>query len=292
MTPEEFLQLCKQKNNIGFDQLNDYIKNKGVFKSISDELGLTPLHIAVKAKNDKIVKLLIDNGMNPMTKDKTQLSKTPLVIAIQSGFLEIALMLLNSKRFKPISTKKRFNEYTALGKNTSYTIMEYKTLLKTLIESGLDAEPLDDQGLNIITRAIQNNNIEQIKVCVSLGININNPERLPLKFALYKEPANNEIIKLLINNGAKISIKGNDTWEQFNALHTAHYRDNFEIFEFLILNYNSHETIDEELLKEIIAHKEVKFLKLIWNIPLVHDYIIQHKLYNALPSNIQDIFIF
>lgn len=292
MTPEDFLKLCKLKNDGGYDQIKEYIDKKGSFKTIKGPSGITPLHVAVRAQNIKIIKLLIEKGMNPSTRDETKLAKTSIIDAIERGLVEITLMLLSAPGFKPLKTKKRYNEFTALGKNETISLNDYKTITSKMIEIGLDAEALDSESLNLLLNAIKTENIERLNICINLKLDINNPERLPLKYALYKESPNNIIIKKLIDSGALLTYQGDTEWNTFNALHTSHYRDNIEIFEYLITHYNAQDTLTEETLQEIIGHKETEFLKFLWNIPMVHDYITQHKLYNALPHEIQEIFIF
>lgn len=291
MTPEEFLSACRQKNDKGYDAIKEFIDNKGKFKMIKGPSDTSPLHLAARAGNIKIVQLLIDNDMNPLVRDKTKLGKTPIVDAIEKGLTDVALVMLASKKLKPLKTKKRYNEYTALGKS-SVSDNDYKKLLDALLKVGLDAEELDDQGLTLMTRAIQNNEMNRLKICVKSGLNINNTERLPLKYALYREPTNNDIVKYLLENKAVIEIKTADEWSGFNALHTAHYRDNVEIFGLLIEKYNALETLDDETLEDIISHKEIPFLRYLWEIPKVEKFIIDNGLEDAFPQTVRDVFIF
>ena len=129
-----------------------------------------------------------------------------------------------------------------------------------------------------------------------MGLDINNSNRLPLKYALFRKPPdnaeNNDIIKFLISKNAKIVIKSENSWSTFNALHVAHIRDNLVIFAFLIEEFNALDTLDDETLDEIINHKEIEFLKFLWKIPRVHDFILKNNLEKAFPDTVRNVFIF
>jgi len=292
METEEFLKLCRMKNDTGYDKINDFIKNKGVFKSIKGVSDTTPLHLAARAGNKKIVQLLIDNDMNPMVRDKTKLGKTPLVDAIDKGFIDIALIMLNSKIIKPLKTKKRYSETTALSRNTTIPLKDYEYIVNKLNVLGFDLNMLDAFSSTLLHDAIKSDDKDKIDICLKNGCNINNPERLPLKFALYLDKTHNDLIKYLLEKGASIEIKTEESWSGFNALHTAHYKDNLEIFVHLIKNYNALATIGADTLNEIISFKEIEFLKHLWEIPQVHDFILKNNLEEAFPDTVKDIFIF
>ncbi len=292
METEEFLKLCRMKNDTGYDKINDFIKNKGVFKSIKGASDTTPLHLAARAGNKKIVQLLIDNDMNPMVRDKTKLGKTPIVDAIDKGFIDIALIMLNSKIIKPLKTKKRYSETTALSRNTTIPLKDYEYIVNKLNVLGFDLNMLDAFSSTLLHDAIKSDDKDKIDICLKNGCNINNPERLPLKFALYLDKTHNDLIKYLLEKGASIEIKTEESWSGFNALHTAHYKDNLEIFVHLIKNYNALATIGADTLNEIISFKEIEFLKHLWEIPQVHDFILKNNLEEAFPDTVKDIFIF
>jgi hypothetical protein len=291
MTPEEFLKLCRQKNDKGFEAIKDYIDNKGKFKTIKGPSDTSPLHLAARSGSAKVVQLLVDQGMNPMVRDKTKLGKTPIVDAIEKGFVQIALTLLNSPKLKPLKVKKRYNETSALGKNGDISIGNYKKILSAIIKAGIDVEMLDDQAHTSLSRAVRNKQIDRIKVCLDLGLDPNG-KRTPLGLALHNEGEDVETVRLLLDNGAKLVIKSDDEWDGFNALHAAHYYDDPESFGVMIKEYNALETIDDKTLDEIIAHKEIEYLKHLWEIPKVHNFIIQHNLEDAFPAEVREMFVF
>jgi len=291
MTNKEFLGLCRQKNDKGFNKIKEYIDNKGKFKTIRGPFGASPLHLAVRSNSIKLVQLFIDNGINPMIRDKTKLAKTPIVDAIDKGFVKIAMILLKSPKLKPLKIKKRYNETSALGSNENISLSDYTMLLKEIIKVGFDTELLDNQGHTALTRAVQNKQIDRIKVCLDLGLNPNG-DRNALGLALHNDGDDTKTIRLLIDNGADIVIKSDDDWGGFNALHAAHYYNDIKAFELLIKEYNALETLDDETLDEIITHKEIKYLTFLWEIPKVHDFIIKNNLEEAFPKEVQDIFIF
>ena len=291
MTSEDFLKLCRQKNDRGFEDIKNYIDNKGKFKTIKGTLNTSPLHLAVRSDSIKVVQLLIDQGMNPMVRDKTKLGKTPIVDAIERGFVDIALILLKSTKLKPLKVKKRYNETSALGMNSKISINDYKKILSTIIEVGFDVELLDNQNHTVLTRAIKNKQIDRVKVALELGLNPNG-ERNALSVAFNNDGYDLETIRLLLDNGAKLVIDSNNNWESFNALHAAHYYNDSEAFGLMIKEYNALETIDEETLDEIISYKEIEFLQYLWEIPKVHDFILKNNLEEAFPKEIRELFVF
>lgn len=291
ITPEEFLKLCRQKNDKGYETILNYINNKGKFKSIKGPSDTSPLHLAVRSGSIKTVQLLIDHGMNPMVRDKTKLGKTPIVDAIEKGFIDIAIILLSSPKLKPLRAKKRYNETSALGKNSEISLSNYKKLLKTIIAVGIDVELYDDQAHTALSRAIQNKQLDRIKICLDLGFNPN-ASRNPLGLALNNEGEDIDTVRLLLDNGAELVIKSDDEWGGFNALHAAHYYSDSKSFGIMVKEYNALDTLDDETLDEIVSHQEIDYLQYLWHIPKVHDYIIKHNLEEAFPQSARDMFLF
>lgn len=292
LTNEEFLKLCKQKNDKGYDQIKEYIDNKGKFKTIKGPSDTTPLHLAARSGSTKLVQLFVDNGMNPLVRDKTKLGKTPIVDAIEKGFIEITMILLNSPKLKPLKAKKRYNETTALAGNDKLSLSDYKKILKTIISVGIDVDLLDNQSHTALTRAVYNNQKDRVKVCIDLGLDVNS-ERNPLGLALHNDDDRTDIVRLLLDNGAKLVNDGAEDWDDgFNALHAAHYYSDPDAFGILIKEYNALETIDDETLDDIISHREIEYLQYLWEIPKVHDFIIKHNLEEAFPKEVREMFVF
>lgn len=296
MTELDFLNACKLKNNAGLGIINEFIKNNNVriIKNIKSDDGYSsgPLHIAVKAGNNEIVDTLLELGLNPMERDGSKLAKTPIIYALEKGFVEIALNLLSSKNLKTLKTPKRYSEASALGNNLKISISDYIKVLSKLIEVGFDVDLLDNTRVTPLIRAIQTNSIDRVKVCIKLGLNLNHPFRMPLAVAMHMDPMNNEIIKLILDSGASIHDNSDDEWDNFNALHMAHYRSNVEIFEYLIKKHNALDSLNDSTLDDIIKYKEIEFLSLLWEIPKVHEFIIKHDLLEAFPKEARNLFLF
>lgn len=287
MTDKEFLALCRQKNDKGYDKVKAYIDSNKHFKKIKGVSGASPLHVATRSNNVKIVQLLLDKGMNPMIKDETKLTKNPIIVGIEAGSIESVMILLKSPKIKAPRTKGRYSEFSALGLNKSLSDSIVLEIAEALIKNGFDIDLLDNKRRTLLTVAIGNNDLNSVKIALKAGCDINNNQRIPLSFAFYQENQNNDIIKYLLANGADITDNN-----EFNALHDAHIRDNVEIFGILIKEYDALDSLDDEILDEIINYKEIDFLKFLWKIPKVHDYIIQNNLEEAFPKEVQDIFIF
>lgn len=289
ITPELFLKLCKQKNDKGFEEVKSFIESGGKFKLIKDKSDISPLHLAVKSNSIKIVKLLLDNGMNPMIRDKTNLEKTPIVDALDRDLVDITLLLLQAKNFKPLKAKNRYNETTALG-NSTISISDYKKIVEEFVKVGIDFELTDFQNQTLLTKAIKNRQIDRIKICLNYGLNPNNNDINALSIAFYNDIKDIKIVKLLLDNGAKLVI--DNGINSFNALHASHIYDDPESFGLLINEYNALETIDDETLQHIIEYKEISFLKYLWEIPKVQNFILQHNLEEAFPKEARDVFVF
>ena len=293
MNEQEFLLLCKLKNNEGLNDIKDYIISKGKWKNFRNSNGEHPLHIAVKANNNEVVDYLISLNINPFIKDNTKLEKTPIIIAIEKGYVDIIFTLLSSKNIKPFKTKFRYSEFSALSKTKKINNTEFKSILIKLIDIGLDINILDNTKNTILTKTIENNDIERVKIILTTGINLNNEENLPLHTAFFQKEQNNNIIKLLLTAGATIYIKSTEEWNNgYSALDDAHTRHNVEIFELLIVKYNALDNISDELLEGIINFKEIEFLKFLWKLPKVKDFITDNNLEEAFPEEIRNVFIF
>jgi len=66
---------------------------RSVINAHIEPLGWTPLHVAAATGNVGILKMLLDKGADP-SKSATSDGSTPLLIAIQHGFQDVALALL------------------------------------------------------------------------------------------------------------------------------------------------------------------------------------------------------
>lgn len=292
----DFLKFCRKKNDSGFDEIKEYVDQK---KPNSLRVwytnGTTPIHEAVKSNSIKIVKLLIEKGMNPMLRNKTVGAKTPLVLAIEKGFIEIAELILNSDKVKPLKSK-RFSEFTALGRNSDISILDFGKIAKLLVKNGFDINLLDESDQTLVTYCIMKGNLDRIQSALNAGANINNPNRLPLRYALHRSEFEikniNEIVKLLLKNGAELVYDYGGT--QFKAFEEIIIRENFEIYNHIIDNYNGEEFIvnDDDILQLLFEEKNIEFFKPLWHIPKIQKFIIDSGMTKALPQEVQDVFIF
>lgn len=291
MTDEEFLKFCGQKNNVGYDALKEHLDNKGKFKLIKGKNNTSPLHIAARNKNNLIIGLLLENGFNPLVVDDTKKRKTAIVDAIEVNNIEGTLLILD-KVSKPLGVKGRYSEYSALIDGTLISDTDFEQILKILLDKGFNTDILDSTKQNILTRAVIQDNLNKVKICVQCGIDINNKYIHTLNHAFLTPKRNIEIIKFLLENGANIYQESENSWESYNALEWAHSIDSEELFELLLVKYDALKYLTDDMLTDIIKYKEIKYLKHLWEIQLVHDFIIKNNLEDAFPSNIKDVFIF
>jgi ankyrin repeat protein len=80
--------------------LIDDICQKNLSMDLKDNLGFTPLHWAAATKNETVVHILIENGVNVNATDLQ--NETPLFLATRNSDLAIVKVLLDSGASKQI----------------------------------------------------------------------------------------------------------------------------------------------------------------------------------------------
>ena len=83
-------------NNANIESAHALLKDQEISIDMTNDLGMTPLHQAVKVSNLSMVNLLLDYGANPNVKTEWRLgNETPLMIACINNYYEIGKLLLD-----------------------------------------------------------------------------------------------------------------------------------------------------------------------------------------------------
>ena len=225
------IHIAAKKGNAEMVQL---LIEHGAHDYVIDREDNTPLNIAVIHGYFEVVKRLLEHGANVNQQDLRQ--NKPIHHAALQGYLDIAKLLLQNGA--EVSAKDGDNNtplILAIGKN-------YVEMSKLLIENGANINDMNLKDERPISIAIQNGHLEVTKlliqngaelnfhaeghltplsIAVSDGIDINSIKadilysvltgiEFPQFFHQYQMERKNipeEIVELLIRNGAKIDIK-------------------------------------------------------------------------------------
>lgn len=178
---------------------------------ISDNIGYTPLHIAVKNGNVGMVKLLLRRGINisQRIEDKTRHGETTLHLATNEGNRWIVNELLERGAIVNATTPilETPLHYAAKSSNDRYYI------IKLLIEAGAIGNCRDKDNWTPLHWATANGqSIKTIEFLIKSGANVNEKASDDGRTALHLavQENRNEIVKTLLKNGGNVNIKNND----------------------------------------------------------------------------------
>ncbi len=183
-------------------------KSKNSLEIINTELGWTALFFAVDNNNLSMVNLLLNRGANPNAVC-TQFSRTPLMVAARSGYINIAKALI--KHGANVNMQADTG-WTALmyAAQSNYEKPEYKTqyryndFIKLLLENGANVNLRSNSGWTAFMVAAGKGNIEAINLLLKHDPDINivaNSGETALTTA--KIQNRTEIVNLLKEYGAK-----------------------------------------------------------------------------------------
>ncbi len=212
----------------------------------------TLLEVAARNGNLEIVKELIKAGADPngskkKYKDENPYYNNPLVAAAGKGYLEIV------KEFLKIGPNVGLSEALYEASDGGYT-----EIVKELIKAGADVNYKDEYGYtplsvakknghnetalllkeheakNTLFAAIDNNDLEEVKILIKEGANLEEIRKLPPRTVLMRaiEKENLNIVKTLIKAGANV----NNSYDSYYPLRVAIEHKNLEIVKLLIKN--------------------------------------------------------
>jgi ankyrin repeat protein len=180
------------------DKLELLLKYGANIKDTSKS-GNTALLIGCVGSNKyEIVKFLLDNGADPLAKNRSK--ETALMRAAQFG--DTATISLLLRKGININTKDQGGS-TALMQAIANSNRE---VVLQLLESGADPDIPSDILPSALCEAVIYNDIEVVKAILKKTKNVM-AVRSSLLFAVYNEHDNTEIIQTLIDNGADVNFK-------------------------------------------------------------------------------------
>jgi ankyrin repeat protein len=130
-------------NNANIESAHALLKDQEISIDMSNDIGMTPLHQAVKVNNLSFVNLLLDYGANPNLKTEWRVGwETPLMIACINNYYEVAKLLLD---YGADPTEKNNQNLPCLHLAAMNGCMEICLLL---VNRGCDVTMRDGYGNN------------------------------------------------------------------------------------------------------------------------------------------------
>lgn len=144
------------------------LKNNGADFSIKNNDSLTPLLIAAKQSNVKIVKYLLDEcGANINETDAT--GNSALHIAIKRNYYDMVYLLLNRTSI----IKANHAGQTPLHVAVQDDAMQLIPIIYFLLSKGIDINAIDNEGKTVLDYAIDQGNEETIAFLKQNGALVN-----------------------------------------------------------------------------------------------------------------------
>ena len=168
------------------------IANGATVKSV-DKRAPTPLHCAAYRGHSKLAELLIEKGANVNSRDHT--GATPLDYSILGEHKEFAELL-----------RRNGGESGIEDSIFAATIHGNVEAVKKHLDSGIDVNIKDEDGINLLSYAAMEGKMEITEFLIKAGANVNASSKAKdtaLDYAL-----DYETVKLLTTNGADVNIKG------------------------------------------------------------------------------------
>ncbi len=268
---------------IGDEKMVKKILNENIGINNKDDDGnRRALYFASLEGQDKIVKLLIEFGVDINTKSKY--FPTPLEAAAGKGYIN-TVKLLTQNRAKigegvieaslhghlevaklliakgaDVNTKNKYSE-TALNFATE---KGHKDIVELLMQNGADITAKNKYGANLVHSAASSGNMELVKLFLDKGVNWNAKsynQKGILHFAVHG--GNVEIVKLFLDKGADVNHADKN---KYLPLTEACIRDSVDIARLLIDNgtkVNGPKKDSEKPLYHAVRAGKVKIAKLL-----------------------------
>lgn len=194
--------------------------------------GHYPLYHAFVAKKFKSIHYLLENGANPNFWGEVKGCDTPLEVALASGNIEIATLLVKNGAHLNIKGKSGI---TPLLKAT---IIGNIQLITLMLERGANPNSAPDNGVTPLLIASGNENIELMTLLLNTGANPDATNAIwrgltPLMWSI--DRGNIELVTLMLEKGANPNNPSN---ERLTPLAMAEYHNNIELM-ILLLKYGA-----------------------------------------------------
>ena len=218
----------------GYDKIVKYLLDKGVEKQ---DL-IPPLFIAINLDHFEVVKLLVERD-RAIVNEETTLDgfqqQTPLMLATQKGNLQIVKLLLENGA----SVDKQEEVLTPLMFASNRGDLE---IVKLLLENGANVDK-ESNGFTALFFASQNGHLEIVKLLLENGASVDKNRSMTTPLINASRIGHLEIVKVLLEHGASLSDKDNFG---MTPLIAAVDEGNIEIVEYLLeKGANVHDTLND-----------------------------------------------
>ena len=231
--------------------------DKGADIEAHDKNGKTPLHRSVSYEKHEMVTLLLNRGADTEARDRNE--NTPLHDAARSGKGDIVRLLLN--RGADIEAREKNGNTLLYNLVSCYEKPEMATLL---LSRGADIDARDRNGKTLLYNFVSCKKPETVTLLLDKGADIDARDRngkSPLHEAVISEKS--EMVTLLLNRGA--DIEGRDG----NGDTSLHQAVTFEKSEMVTLlldkgaDIEAHDKSGETPLHRAVSSKNTKMVKLL-----------------------------
>jgi len=179
----------------------------------------TAISYSVRNNNYNMFKYLVDNG--------AKVNNTLLTLAICNNNIEMNEFFKKQGALKEPKNTKKALRYAIFKKNLKG--------VKYLVENGVQLNNVEGNEESLLSQPILNNDFEMLEFLIKNDADINHIKNVDhgTFFTLAIQGGNMKIIKLLVENGAKLNIA--NTWGKTELMTAAGYK-NLEITKYLVEN--------------------------------------------------------
>lgn len=220
-----------------------------------DEYGNTPLSTAIYNGNIEMIKLLLDNKMDPNTLVDDYYGTTLLMWALGNYELDLAKLII--KKGGDVNATNASGNSTLSYANSTEAIM-------FLLNNGLNSNATDSEGNTALMKGIVAEDYSLIQLALEKGANFdieNNYGMNALEIAVNKP--NTEMVNLLVSNGLNpnISITSYDSYTRPLIIWAFEFND-YRLVQNLIEKGAQLEGTDYSAVDYALANNQIDLLKI------------------------------
>ncbi|WP_264704605.1 ankyrin repeat domain-containing protein [Wolbachia endosymbiont (group B) of Apotomis betuletana] len=219
----------KTQNGRHKQDLNDKKESKRLEKNTKE------LFLALKNKNLKKVKRLIEQGVNVYARD--EVNCTSLHWAVENGYYEVVKSLLSNgadvHAVAGVNQENLTSLHTAAGNG-------YVDIVKLLLDYRADVNAKDASGKIPLHKAAENGHLEIVKYLIEeKNVNVNANDRnglTPLHLAAGKDYK--YVVEFFLKHGANVDYKATGNYQDFTPLSLALENSYSKIIDLLLADPN------------------------------------------------------